>query len=411
MSSAFKPLLRSSEGLIGYVHLLLALYFPPEDGEPIIPTDGHFKTNFLRWMSEDFICGTSFPSFAIELVSTLQMKSDCGSAGDWKSYPPAILWNAPTASITEEIFYAIWNISYPVYDWGDSIDLQKGLQEALDFKIINGELEMPWEEASIAVMGLERDTFDLPEAVFNIDDNATTTGNNITSNTTGRFREGLLSIDPVTATTVQYTGAILLVFHTIMLIVVHMVGQSYAKRKAQATEAKSPLLDAEGLDDMLLLTKDHKMQPESPSADLVLPTPYTRNKNNSRAPSPTRSFVSTVSKVSSANYVGESLFPPMESDDEISEAGTEVVIDKSIDSGSNHSISSTILEDAGSIRSSNSKQRRRYGSSIGNDDRSISKSSVGSAGSRHSFAVPLNIGTILGNVDDDEDNVSDIMLI
>ncbi|CAJ1933559.1 unnamed protein product [Cylindrotheca closterium] len=401
MASAFEPILRSDEGLTGYIHILLSLYFPPEDEARNVPTDGGFQANFLRWMSDDFICGTSFPSFAVELVSTLQMTSDCGSTGDWKSYPPAILWNAPSASIIEEDWYATWNVTYPVYDWGDGNDLQKGLQEAFDSKIANGEFEMPWEEASLSVIGFERNTFDLPAPSIV----ANTTSNNSTTNSADTLRGGILALDPVTATAVQYIGAILLVVHTILLIAVHLFGNSYAEKQNKAEQAL--LLDAEGLDDMLLLTKDHKM-PESPSPHLILPTSYTTNANNVRLLSPTRSLVSNASKVSSTNYAGDSLLPPMVDDDEVSEAGTEVVV-QSIGSGSNHSISSAILDDAGSVRSSNAKQQSGNGS-VGADDRSISKGSVGSGGSRRSLGVPSNIGTILGNVDDDEDNVSDIMI-
>lgn len=405
--SELEPFLRSGEGLVGYVHLLLSLYF--ESGK--IPTDGRFKANFLRWMSEEFICASSFEDFAVELVSTLQMTSDCGSTGDYKSYPPAVLWNAPTASITEEDYFATWNVSYPVYDWGDSSDLQQGLQVALDSKIINGELELPWEDASISIWGLEQETFDLPEPTDDdIVDNMTSTGNNSTDDVgvEERLQEGVLSLDPATARTVEYIGAILLVFHTMMLIIVHLAGQSYTKKLKQAKEAEKPLLDAEGLDNMLLITKDHKMQKSSAAdlAPLILPSTYATNNTNKTMPaSPTRSLISAASRVSSTNNAGESLFPPMDDDDddEISEAGTEVIIDESIDSGSNHSISSAVLEDAGSVHS---KPRSQNG-----DDHSISKNSVGSAGSRNSFAIPTNIGTILGNVDDDEDNVSDIMLL
>ncbi|KAL3944449.1 MAG: hypothetical protein SGBAC_001477 [Bacillariaceae sp.] len=405
MASAFDPLIRSDEGLVGHVHLLLSLYFPPENGEPNVPTDGSFKANFLRWVSDDFICGTSFPSFAVELVSTLQMNSDCGSTGDWKSYPPAILWNAPTASIGEDELFATWNLTYPVYDWGDSSDLQKDLQDSLDAKITNGELAMPWEEASLSVFGLERNTFDLLQPNTNINTNSTI--NNTAGTSAGNFREGLLSLDPVTTTTVQYIGAILLIAHTILLIAVHMFGSSYSKRQNKAKSEQSLLLDTEGLDDMLLLTKDHEM-PKSPSPDLLLPAPYAPNAHNVRALSPSNSFVSSTSKVSSANYVSNSLFPPMD-DDEISEAGTEAVIG-SIDLGSNHSTSSAVLlQDAGSVQSSNSKQRSRNGS-VGIGDRPISKGSLGNGESRHASSVPSSIGTILGNVDDDDDNVSEIMI-
>jgi hypothetical protein len=385
-----------SDILVGYLHLFWSLYLPTEQGgdESLSPDD--MKVELLEWIRDKFLCGGHFSSFAVELVSSVVTESDCRSTGsDWSSLPPAILWNIPAATATFQslsganLTYSTWNATFPVYEWGDTKDLQEQLQRSLDDLIKNDKLETPWEDGILAVVGQE-------EQYFLQSDDYT-----------------YHSIDPFTSTTIQLIGGLTLVVHTCFLVIIYMFGKVFAKRKRRTGQERN-LWDVEALDDMLSLTKDLGRSP--PPSKLLTTTPYTNNFEPSQTPlTPTRTPRSQISQISSANYA-ESLFPPMDAEDDISEAGTEILLG-SVASGScltRGIMFGNLAEEASSVLSAVSCPIHlvEFGvTTIEYDDRSHSaRSAVGVSGERTTRPLLNDMNTVLGSPDSlDEDERNDIL--
>jgi hypothetical protein len=384
--------------LVGYLHLLWSLYLPTEQGGDEALSLDDMKVELLEWIRDKFLCGRHFSSFAVELVNSMKMESDCRSTGsDRIGFPPAILWNIPAATGSFQslsganLTYSTWNTTFPVYVWGDTKDLQEQLQGSLDDLIKNDKLEAPWEDGILAVVGQE-------EQYFLQSDDYT-----------------YHSIDPKTSTTIQLVGGVTLVVHTCFLVLIYVFQKAFAKRKRRAAQERN-LLDVEELDDMLLLTKDLVRSP--PPSKMLMPTPYTNNFGASQTSlTPTRSPRSQTSQISSANYP-ESLFPSMDNEDDVSEAGTEILLG-SVASGSCPTLGimpGNLEEEASSVLSAVSCPIHLFEfgvTTIEYDDRSHSaRSAVGVSGERTTRPLLNDMNTVLGNSYSlDEDERNDILFI
>eukprot|EP00980_Cylindrotheca_fusiformis_P003690 scaffold818_cov136-Cylindrotheca_fusiformis.AAC.56 len=244
-----------SETVVGHVHLVWSMYLPEKHrGSGEMSSPEVVKDELLEWITHDFLCGGHFPSLAIELVSSTVWQVDCVSSNDdWSSYPPAIIWNTPTAtaspdttSKSDHTFYT-WNATYPVYEWGVRENVQDQLQQSLDDLISSDQLEAPWKGAVLSVMGQEEQSF-------------------------SNIRMQYLTIDPNVANTVEYIGLIALIAHTLFLLVVYAFGKVFAKRQ----KAKN-LVDRDDTDDLL----SHSRDQDPPSQ--VFTKPH-RKKSTSRRP-------------------------------------------------------------------------------------------------------------------------------
>lgn len=368
-----------SEILVGHLHLLWSLYLPAQQGSNVAISPDDFKAGLLEWISEEFLCGGHFSSFGVELVSSMGMESDCDStSSDWSSFPPTILWNSPSATAsfhslsgTDQRF-STWNATFPVYEWGDSEGIQEQLQTSLDGLIKSGKLETPLEASMLAVVGEEDQVF-------------------------SQFDSSSHSIDPSISATLQLIGGVALIVHTVFLLIIYVAGKVYG-RCAKRRRERGKVFDVEAIDDMLCLSKD--LVPSSPPSSVLLTMPYINNSGTRQPPG--RKHRSAIAQPGSAQFSGESLLPPMDAHDDISEAGTEVLLG-SVASGSCH-----IVDDDGSVLSV--VQLHDFDVDAG-DSESSSHHSAGAAISspEERIARPLlgDMNTVLGNpynFDDDEHN-------
>jgi hypothetical protein len=335
----------SGRVFVGELNLEWALYLPRLQQQGLELSMDALVVELIEWIGQDFLC----PSSEVELTSAHDLETDCdkndesilsrylkeenkeGNEDTSSTIDSStILWNTPRAStrierlegegVQSELTYTTWNVSFPVYEWGTeeglSSTLEATLQRSLDTLIEQERLVTPWEDALLGIVGQEKSYF-LQSSLPNL----------------------YAGIDTHDTQILQSLGGLIMVVHTFFLILAHYSSQKYLKKRVAKKKAQKVLMNADELDNMLLLTRSHNANLHyAPGAQ-----PYITNlavaMGNASSPARSRSASQkSLSSLSSGNkvpvscpsYIGDNLLQPMNSneeiEDEISEDGTEIIL-------------------------------------------------------------------------------------
>ena len=240
----------SSKDFDRQLSLLLSFYTPEQ------PQIVNHKIVLLNhWFSQNFLCEEDEDIF---LVSDLSMESACQDRQDNLFYhPQTIVWDDPTSLTTFETLdgflnYTTWNVTFPVYHKGDS-DIQQDMQKALNSKIYNGKLTLPWTYWRLSVPGEEINFFwSLMESSI-IPESRPTAPPQQTPNNSANFK----SFDGA-PTYLQGVGLFTFIIHTLILFLLHFYSKCYMRQKEYKKKERDTArwIGRQGLDDVLLLQSD-----------------------------------------------------------------------------------------------------------------------------------------------------------
>ena len=329
---------------VGNLHFVLSLHLPEEKitESQQIEEEGKQKLLVTEWIGQEFLCHASSYRLSIELVGSLDMKSQCAIHSRLRKRilnsdlsTTTIVWNNPTATSTghtlpnlNHLNYTSWNVSYPVLEWGDLENVQQFLQFSLNERIKENPFISENDNNGkmmtliLAVYGQEEHYFDSHNNFF-----MSKGYNDMPKNMEQTAK----------ATRLQMIGFVILILHTIIMISFHIFGKSYVKRiriqSKQKERAESSFTEEEEeVDRILGVTRGR----EARVPKYISPSKTNNNLSSTRGQKPTASSSTTSSLRSKTSYSSimsntmDSLFLPMEDDnDGISEDGSDGLLRKS----------------------------------------------------------------------------------
>jgi hypothetical protein len=285
---------------LGYVNVLWSMHFP----QGRFPSHNQlYKDEVIHWIVEDFLCkgiirlisdavnmGGCSESLHKDIAATISKEVDF--------HYRTILWNNPTVfqqfkNLVQEsndyriLSFATWNVSFPVYEWGDSEEdnIQESLQAFLDTKIVKDEVNLPWEDVQISVLGNEGafevwEYFSIgrvPARTLAQDAPLSEQQPADSSRSLSYIARG---INPNESYTLVVIGILLIVAHTTNLILLKKFRKNVMKREARK-KRQACLYKRQRVDNMLLLTRNVKVchVPTEPIQVLASSGPDTYQKS------------------------------------------------------------------------------------------------------------------------------------
>ncbi|CAJ1968036.1 unnamed protein product [Cylindrotheca closterium] len=313
----------SETPLDGNLYLWFSFYDP----------QGNYSSSILSeeveyWLIKEFLCNDGDGMVSVRLIQDSLLTSSCHGDTFLREQNrlrkrrrlalPAdmvVLWNFPTSDITtaklypqqqEEqeqeqtkedasssvpLAYSLWNVSFPIYDWGSANDptlVQKDMQHLLEQKLWNKELGVPIPGSHVSIQGDEQEGFSIPILLATMSPTATTAIQ--PGGMTPPLLSGPRKIEPREAHVLIVIGAVLIVLQTIFSLLLHRYGKNFRasqeqQQQQQQKEREALLNEGQGVDQMLRASKgfveiDRRLVTIEPSEQLVVSSerPSTTNK-------------------------------------------------------------------------------------------------------------------------------------